>query len=80
MLDTSYCWRFGCKHYTGVVEFEDGLESSQKHTCEAFPDGIPEPITLGEEFHSEPIDGDHDIQFEVDPNLDLHARMLGDVE
>jgi hypothetical protein len=76
MLVPSYCWRFGCKHYRGV----SGDEPTQVAVCEAFPEGIPEEINLGEEFHSEPIDGDHDIQFEVDPELteqELAARLTG---
>ncbi len=78
MIAPSYCWRFGCKHYTGVV----GDEPNQVHTCEAFPEGIPEPINLGDEFHSEEVDGDHGIVFEADPYLSadqLNERMFGDV-
>jgi hypothetical protein len=82
MLAPSYCWRFGCKHYTGVKEFDPGVEASQKHTCEAFPEGIPEPINMGTEFHSEPMVGDNDIQFEVDESLslaELEDRLVGDL-
>jgi len=32
--------------------------------CDAFPDGIPEPILVGDFDHTEPYPGDHDIQFE----------------
>lgn len=74
----SYCWRFGCKHYQGV----EGDEPHQVTTCAAFPNGIPQAIDSGDEFHSEPIPGDNDIQFEVDPSLtpkDLHDRMFGDL-
>lgn len=82
MLGPSYCWRFGCVHYNGVVEKVDGEEASQVHTCEAFPEGIPDAITDGDEFHTDPVNGDHDIQFERDVSLtddQLHERMFGDV-
>lgn len=33
-------------------------------TCDAFPDGIPNPIALGDNDHSGPFPGDHGICFE----------------
>jgi hypothetical protein len=45
---------FGCKHFR---QFEGG--------CDAFPDGIPNEITSGENEHEIPlIDQDNDIVFE----------------
>lgn len=45
---------FKCKHFR---RFEGG--------CDAFPDGIPEEITSGENEHSEPVKGQgNDIVFE----------------
>ncbi len=32
--------------------------------CEAFPDGIPHEIWIGENKHTEPYPGDNGIQFE----------------
>lgn len=32
--------------------------------CDAFPDGIPMPIWLGESTHQQAYSGDHGIQFE----------------
>ena len=49
---------FKCKHFR---EFEGG--------CAAFPDGIPEEMTLGANKHSEPLEGqENDIVFEAEEN------------
>lgn len=37
--------------------------------CEAFPDGIPMPIWMGENRHLDPYPGDHGIQFELRPGM-----------
>jgi hypothetical protein len=34
-----------------------------KHTYDAFPDGIPEEIWKGENYHTKPYYGDSGIQF-----------------
>jgi hypothetical protein len=31
--------------------------------CEAFPEGIPMPILLGENDHTKPFEGDHGLQY-----------------
>ena len=32
--------------------------------CLAFPDGIPDPIWMGENDHKKPYKGDHGIQYD----------------
>ena len=44
--------------------------------CLAFPDGIPQDIRDGLNDHSEPIEGDHGLQFEP-ITLELAERHLG---
>ena len=48
---------FTCKHFR---PFEGG-------GCDAFPDGIPDEITSGENEHSKPLPGQgNDIMFEAE--------------
>ena len=52
-----------CKHYN----------RKRPGTCAAFPRDIPAKFSLGEAEHLTPYDGDHGIQFELDPNLSPDA-------
>lgn len=45
---------FRCRHFI----------DDRRFTCGAFPDGIPDPILVGEHDHREPYKGDHGIRFE----------------
>lgn len=49
------------------AHFHVGSVFGQKKTCEAFPDGIPGEIFLGENDHTQPYKGDNGIQFELHP-------------
>lgn len=41
-----------CNHFRGALK------------CDAYPDGIPYEILVGEHDHTEPFKGDNGIQFE----------------
>jgi hypothetical protein len=45
-------------------------------TCEAFPDGVPDRFRFGHDVHIDPVEGDHGIQFELDPNLPEPCRRI----
>lgn len=52
---------FKCKHFR---RFEGG--------CDAFPDGIPDEITIGGNNHLKPLPNqDNKIVFELDEDMDL---------
>ena len=62
-LVESNCIRRGCAHY-GKEDREtpDGIMDDQ-HTCRAFPNGIPDSISYGNNKHLKPMAGDHGFQF-----------------
>jgi hypothetical protein len=47
-----------CQHYKS--EFR----------CKAFPNGIPKEIISRQKYHTKPVDGDNDIQFEPIDKVD----------
>jgi|GEM_PF-6225997 len=52
-----------CKHY-------------KNGQCTAFPERIPSAIIRGEVEHLTPYEGDHGIQFELDPTLSKEDRRI----
>lgn len=56
MLLECNCFVRECKHYEGVKRLEAALEESEVHYCLAFPDGIPESISLEDNKHLTPIE------------------------
>jgi len=45
------CYYRECKHYLGVIQPDKDDEKSQVPNCTAFPKGIPEEISYGDEKH-----------------------------
>lgn len=59
----------GCKHFN-----RDG---GWGFRCAAFPDGIPEAITMSEADHRQPFEGDRGIRFEpIDDEATAYAELL----
>jgi len=48
--------------------------SPEGPSCEAFPNGIPVEIFNGSVNHSEPVEGDNDIQWVPRPGLEYLDR------
>lgn len=44
--------------------------------CDAFPDGIPMELWFGRVLHREPYPGDHGVQFEYNPGLNMTTDEL----
>ena len=66
----AYCWN--CRHYgdwlhgEGIVALAQGMDGVPfGHSCQAFPDGIPVEVWLGELRHDQPLAGDNGVQFEA---------------
>lgn len=49
----------------GICHLCKHQSRSNPMKCDAFPDGIPRSILVGDFIHTEPFKGDHGIQFEA---------------
>lgn len=56
MLAEPNCFKRGCVHFLGH-DRPDGTDESLVHVCWAYPDGIPEEISFGDDLHLEVKDG-----------------------
>ena len=66
MLLEPNCVKRNCGHYAGVDQ-PDGTESSERHVCLAFPNGIPERIAYGPDLHRVIADDQvGQVVFEID--------------
>ncbi len=64
MLDEPRCYTRECIHFQGVDQ-PDGTEMTERVVCKAFPEGIPDKISYGDDLHLEPLPGQgNDIVFE----------------
>jgi hypothetical protein len=50
--------------FSPVCAYCRHLDPSGEPRCTAFPDGIPQPIWVGDNDHRRPYPGDHGIRFE----------------
>ena len=64
MRGTPKCFSRRCIHFTGAIQ-PDGTELTERVVCSAYPNGIPNSITRGDDDHREiRQDQDTDIVFE----------------
>ena len=49
------CSKRRCLHFQGVRYLEEGKEETEVVYCSAFPNGIPDDISYGDNEHSKPV-------------------------
>jgi hypothetical protein len=57
----------------GICRFCRHRSKTNVWVCEAFPDGIPVGVLVGDIDHHQPLEGDHGIQFDAIPPSELAA-------
>jgi hypothetical protein len=60
MIVEPKCFTRQCRYFLGV---NDAKEPEQVVICKAFPKGIPDEIAYGDNPHTKPYLGDHDILY-----------------
>jgi len=55
MFSEPNCSKRRCIHFQGVKQFGNEGEIDQLLVCKAFPKGIPEDISYGDNKHTKPI-------------------------
>jgi len=62
-IEEPKCFARRCVHFRGVKQDQD-REDTERVTCDAFPDGIPNDIAYGDNPHDKPVEGDGGIRYE----------------
>lgn len=57
MLLIPKCFERRCVHFIGVTQPDPEVEENEYITCTAFPNGIPDEISYGDNLHLTPISG-----------------------
>jgi len=66
MLQEPTCYKRKCRYYLGIIQ-PDGTELTERNNCEAFPEGIPDEISYGDNLHKEPLKNQkNDIIFQLE--------------
>ncbi len=54
-IEEPNCHKRKCVHYNWMKAFVEEKEVFARHICTAFPDGIPDIISYGDEKHLKPL-------------------------